>query len=81
MNDIIKDTLRQIADNDNLMKALDICFSEIWNQKDFNLELNNEDLGAETRARLRAKELVEKGLNKIKELKTNRVDKKKENYI
>lgn len=82
MNELTKDILRQLADNENLMGALKVCLLDSIdiNQLDVG-KLNDTDLGSEVRARIRAKEFIQVGLENIKQLQTNKVVKKEESII
>lgn len=62
--------LQKFADDERTFEAVkgELLESEF---KELNSELSNELLGQEVKARLKARELVEIGFRKIKQLKTN----------
>lgn len=79
MNEYQKAHLQRLADDERLTEILEQALLSALDDRNPNLSLTNEELGAETRAKAEAKELVKKGLEQIKELKNYKVGKNKSN--
>ena len=69
MDDTKKVYLQRLAEDEKTLEALKEELLNSLDDKKPNLELNNEDLGANTRGKELAKQMVEEGIKNIKRLK------------
>ena len=69
MDDTKKIYLQRLAEDEKTLEALKEELLTSLDDKKPNLELNNKDLGANTRGRELAKQMVEEGIKNIKRLK------------
>lgn len=72
-NNLNETILKRFADDEKLYEAVRTELLESLKTKRLDLGLNNDELGAEVRARERAKEMVDEGLKNIRRLKISEV--------
>ena len=69
--------LQRISEDDKTLEVLrEVMLEEVIGKP--NLNLNNEELGAETRAKEVAKQMIETAIKTIKRLKNNKPNNKSE---
>lgn len=71
MDNITKDILQKFADDERMFEIVKNELIET-KLKQINLEISNEKIGAEYRARERAVEIIESGFKKIRLLRSGR---------
>ena len=71
-----KKYLQRFADDERMFEAVREELTKLGEMKELDVSVNNEELGAEARARIRAREVIEVEFRKIKSLRSE--DKLKE---
>ena len=64
--------LQKFADDETTFEVIKSELLNAGNTKDIDITKTNEEVGAELRARIRAKELIEAEFRRIRSLRTNK---------